>query len=204
MSNPGKMVIKYPRPPMSLVFPGSADGDPDIYIGGMDAAANISYLRAHCVGTVLNCAVNADIDYVERPYDPEAPADLNAYGYSPIRYYKLGLVDGPGNPPEMMLSGYFLLCGIVGQSMPDKPSYPNQRRGNILVNCRAGRSRSIGLLSLYLHLQHSGLFPKLDDALAHVRTAREIRPDEYFDAPNKYMIEAVEAAVAIVGRIDSS
>lgn len=197
------MVIKYPRPPMSLVFPSSADGDPDIYVGGMDAAANISYLQAHGVGVVLNCAVNADIDYVVRPYDPEAPADLNAYGYSPIRYYKLGLVDGPGNPPEMMLAGYYLLCGIVGQSMPDKPSYPNQTRGNILVNCRAGRSRSIGLVSLYLHLQHSGLFPNLADALAHVRTAREIRPDEYFDAPNKDMIEAVEVVAAIVHRTTS-
>ncbi len=194
------MVIKYPRPPMNLILQGTAVGDPDFYLGGMDAAADIGYLQEHGVGTVLNCAINADIDYVETPYDPVARAELNAYGYSPVRYYKLGLVDGPGNPPEMMLAGYYLLCGIVGQSMPNKPSYPNQTRGNILVNCRAGRSRSIGLLSLYLHLQHPGRFPKLEDALGHVRAAREIRKDEFFDAPNKDMIEAIETAAAMVRR----
>jgi hypothetical protein len=194
------MVIKYPRPPMNLIFQGTAEGDPDFYLGGMTAAADIGYLQEHGIGAVLNCAINADIDYVETLYDPKAPAEQNAYGYSPIRYYKLGLVDGPGNPPEMMLAGYYLLCGIVGQSMPDKPSYPNQTRGNILVNCRAGRSRSIGLLSLYLHLQHSARFPNLEDALGHVRAAREIRPDEYFDAPNKDMIEAIETAAVMVRR----
>ena len=189
---------------MNLIFQGPAASDPVFFLGGMAAAADIGYLRKHGVGSVLNCAVNADIDYVETPYDPEAPAHLRAYGYSPIRYYKLGLVDGPGNPPEMMLAGYYLLCGIVGQSMPAKPSYPNQTRGNILVNCRAGRSRSIGLLSLYLHLQHSSQFPRLEDALAHVRAAREIRPDEFFDAPNKDMIAAIKAAAAVVRDSNSS
>jgi hypothetical protein len=204
MSVPGKMTIRFQRPAMNLIFQSTKPGDPDIYLGGMAAAADITGLKKHGIGAVLNCAVNADVDFVETPYDPEAPSTLNTYGYSPIRYYKLGLVDGPGNPPEMMLAGYYLLCGIVGQSMPNKPSYPNQTRGNVLVNCRAGRSRSIGLLSLYLHLQHTSEFPKIEDALRHVRTAREIRPEEYFDAPNKDMIEAIEAAATMVHRSKST
>jgi myo-inositol-1(or 4)-monophosphatase len=169
----------------------------------MAAAADLGYLQEHNVGAVLNCAVNADIDYVHQPYDPEAPKKLNTYGYSPIRYYKLGLVDGPGNPPELMLAGYYLLCGIVGQIMPDKASYPNQFRGNILVNCRAGRSRSIGLMSIYLHLRHTDQFPKLEDAISHIQEAREIHPDERFDAPNSDIIDLIETAVTVIKGISS-
>ena len=202
MTAAGKMEIRYPRPPMSLVWEGRASAAPDIYVGGMEAAADISYLTEHGVGSVLNCSINADIDYVDVPYDAEARDDLNRYGYGPIRYYKLGLVDGPGNPPEMLLAGYYLLCGIIGQQMPDRPSYPNRDRGHVLVNCRAGRSRSIILVSLYLHLQHPGRFPNLADALTFVRAAREIRPDEFHEAPNSDLIEAAEWAVAAVGRLN--
>jgi hypothetical protein len=200
MTGAGKMVIKYPRPPMSLVWRGASPEAPDIYVGGMQAAADIDYLRGHGVGVVLNCSVNADIDYVETPYDPDAPDNLKKYGYSPIRYYKLGLVDGPGNPPEMMLAGYYLLCAITRQIMPEKPSYPNQERGHVLVNCRAGRSRSIILVSLFLHLQQRERFQSLADALFFVRRAREIRPDEFRDAPNQDMIEAAEWVVAEILR----
>ena len=135
MTDPGKMDIEYSRPKMSLVWRSVPPDDPDIFVGGMDAAADVGYLRQHGVGAVLNCAVNADIDYVDTPYDEDAPSTLNRYGYSPIRYYKLGLVDGPGNPPQMMLAGYYLLCGVVAQTMPDKASYPNQIRGNSPVHC---------------------------------------------------------------------
>jgi hypothetical protein len=187
---------------MSLVWEGRASAAPDIYVGGMEAAADISYLTEHGVGSVLNCSINADIDYVDVPYDAEARDDLNRYGYGPIRYYKLGLVDGPGNPPEMLLAGYYLLCGIIGQQMPDRPSYPNQERGHVLVNCRAGRSRSIILTSLYLHLQFGKRFPHLANALSFVRAAREIRPDEFYEAPNNDLVAAAEWAVAAVGRLN--
>ena len=202
MSVAGKMNIRYPRAPMNLVWNDPDPAGPDIFVGGMEAAADIDYLTRHGVGSVLNCSVNADIDYVDVPYDANAPERLQRYGYGPIRYYKLGLVDGPGNPPEMLLAGYFLLCGIIDQQMPDRPSYPNRDRGNVLVNCRAGRSRSIALLSLYLCLQHTGQFPDLAAALSFVRDAREIRPDEFHEAPNRDLVDAAEWAVAAVGRLN--
>jgi dual specificity phosphatase 3 len=186
---------------MSLVWPDPSPDAPDIYVGGMQAAADINGLRKHGIGCVLNCAINADIDCVQTPYDPDAPEYLNNYGYAPIRYYKLGLVDGPGNPPEMMLAGYYLLCGITRQTMPDKPSYPNQKRGHVLINCRAGRSRSIIMASLYLHLQKTERFKTLSEALLFVRKAREIRLGEYHDAPNNDMIEAAERAAALIAGI---
>ena len=189
---------------MNMVWQDPASAAPDLYVGGMEAAADINYLTEHGVGSVLNCSINADIDYVDVPYDAEARDDLNRYGYGPIRYYKLGLVDGPGNPPEMLLAGYYLLCGIIGQQMPDRPSYPNRDRGHVLVNCRAGRSRSIILVSLYLHLQHPGRFPNLADALTFVRAAREIRPDEFHEAPNSDLVEAAEWAVVAVDRFNRS
>ena len=68
----------------------------------------------------------------------------------------------------------------------------------MLVSCRAGRSRSIILLSLYLHLQKMERFQTLSDALSFVRHAREIRPDEFHDAPNGDMIRAAEVAAASI------
>jgi hypothetical protein len=187
---------------MNMVWQDRASSAPDLYVGGMEAAADIDYLTKHGVGSVLNCSINADINYVDVPYDADAPDDLKRYGYGPIRYYKLGLVDGPGNPPEMLLAGYYLLCGIIGQQMPERPSYPNRDRGHVLVNCRAGRSRSIILVSLYLRLQHAGQFPNLADALSFVRAAREIRPDEFHEAPNRDLVEAAEWAVTAVNRLN--
>lgn len=192
----GKMVIRYPRPPMNLVWQSTSPNAPGIFVGGMHAAADIGYLKENGVGTVLNCSVNADIDFVTTPYETESSEALNNFGYSPIRYYKLGLVDGPGNPPEMLMAGYYLLCGIASQSMPEKSSYPNQERGHILVNCRAGRSRSIVLVSMYLHLQKTAKFPTFDDALLFVRKSREIRPAEFHDAPNDHMISTAKQAIA--------
>ncbi len=44
---------------------------------------------------MFNCAVNLDFNYVgEAQSDPAAGI---ASGFAPIRYYKLGIVDGPGN-----------------------------------------------------------------------------------------------------------
>ena len=70
-----------------------------------------------------------------------------------MRYYKLGLIDGPGNPETMMLAGFYLLRGAFEQQLPEKATYPRRARGNVLVNCRGGRSRSVALVALFLAVE---------------------------------------------------
>ena len=81
-------------------------------------------------------------------------------GTAPFRVFKLGLVDGE-NPNGMMLGGYYILHGALRQTLPEKQSYPRREHGNVLVHCRGGRSRSIALVALYLHLQDPIRFPEL-------------------------------------------
>ena len=102
-----------------------------------------------------------------------------------------------------MLAGYYLLQGAFQQVLPDRASYPRRERGNVLVNCRGGRSRSVVLVSLFLHHTAPDLFPTLDDALNHVRTHRELRVDEWFEAPKPVLIEAARRASRWIDNIDA-
>ncbi|SMX29221.1 Dual specificity phosphatase, catalytic domain [Pelagimonas phthalicica] len=184
----------FDRPAMSLIAKGIGPHSADLYIGGMEAARDIKMLRERGVGIVVNCAVNLDINLVEQEILPEGGGKASA-GYGPLRYYKFGMIDGYGNPAAMMLSGYLLLRGAIHQNMPKRETYPFSDGGNILVNCRAGRSRSTALVSLFLHLECPDQFPRLEDAVAHVRTRRELRPEEWFEAPKPMLIEAAQKAV---------
>ncbi|WP_349295061.1 dual specificity protein phosphatase (plasmid) [Thioclava sp. 'Guangxiensis'] len=159
----------------------------DLYIGNKHAASDPALLAAHGIGTVLNCAVNLDINMVTRP-DPEAQ-EL-PFGWGPVRYYKLGIIDGAGNPAPMLLAGYYQLKGLIGQTLPDKPSYPWQGTGNILVNCRGGRSRSVTLVALFLHLECPDTYPTLQAAIDHIRVARALHPSEWPQAPKQVLVDA--------------
>ena len=56
----------------------------------------------------------------------------------------------------------------------------------------------MALAALYLHLQDPTRFPELEDAVAVVREKRGLPPEEWFEAPNKEIIDAAtEAARAI-------
>ena len=52
----------------------------------------------------------------------------------------------------------------------------------MLVNCRGGRSRSVALVG-FLHVEMPERYPTLESALAHVRTQRDLQPDEWFETP---------------------
>ena len=134
----GNEVI-FQHPAISLIETGLEPGGFSIYIGGTDAARDVGLLREHNISIVMNCAVNLDINYVTDPNEP-AEGEKCAHGTAPVRTFKLGLVDGPGNPEHMMLAGYLLLHSAVRQVLPDKASYPQRRQGNVLVHCRGGRS----------------------------------------------------------------
>lgn len=185
----------YPHPPLSLIVSQVPGWNFDLYIGGSTGAADLAELKKRGINTVINCAVNLDIDWVDMP----AAADpaLLRHGASPVRYYKLGLIDGPGNPPELLYAGYHQLRAALLQEMPDKPSYRNRIRGNVLINCRGGRSRSVSLVALFLYLECPQQFPTLEAAIAHIRSQRPLHPDEWFEAPKPEMVALAEHAIAM-------
>ncbi len=178
---------------ISLIETGLGPDQCSIYIGGTAAARDVGLLNECNITTVVNCAVNLDINYVSDPVEG-ADGDKCAHGVGPVRVFKLGLVDGDGNTEDMMLASYLLLDGAIRQTIPEKRSYPLRRKGNILVHCRGGRSRSSALVALYLHLRCMETFPSLDSALAHVRERRGLHPDEWSTAPKPMLVEAARLA----------
>ncbi|MBD9375053.1 dual specificity protein phosphatase family protein [Rhizobium sp. ARZ01] len=183
----------YARPAISLIAEGLGPHRATLYIGGSDGARDLGLLRRHGITTVVNCAVNLDINFVRSP-SSATDGDLCADGFADIRYYKLGMIDGEGSPDTMMLGAYYILDGALRQSMPKRATYPFQDGGNVLVNCRGGRSRSVSLVALFLHKQQPHLYPTLDDALAVIRERRELRPDEWFETPKPMLYEAARRA----------
>ena len=172
------------------------DLEPDnvsLYMGGTDAARDIALLREHNISTVVNCAVNLDINYVLEPHEHRI-GDKCAHGVGPIRTYKLGLVDGHGNSNDMMLASYLLLDGAIRQTIPVKSTYPRREKGNVLVHCRGGRSRSAALLALFLNLHKPEKYRTLDCALAHVRKRRGLHPSEWSTAPKPVLVESARLA----------
>ena len=188
-----KFAPVYDRPTVSLISEGLGPDGVSLFIGGSEGARDLVLLEKNGITTVINCAVNLDINYVDVPNLP-ASAGKCAAGSGSVRSYKIGLIDGAGNPKKMLLAGYYILDGAMNQTMPDKPSYPYKERGNVLVHCRGGRSRSVALVALYLHRQQPNAFPELDDAIQHVRIMRRLREDEWFETPKPVLIEAARHA----------
>lgn len=173
------------RDPMHLIA-RDFDGV-DLYVGNRQAASSPALLAQNGINAVLNCALNLDVNLVDAP----SPDSRNQpFGRAQIRYYKLGLIDGPGNPAELLLAGYLQLRGLMRQQMPAKVTYPWPSGGHVLVNCRGGRSRSVILVSLFLHLERSATYPTLADAIEHVRQMRQLDPLEWPSAPKPVLIEA--------------
>jgi hypothetical protein len=196
-----KQAPRYDRPKLSLVADNVQPYGVDFYIGGMEGASDIDLLRANNITTVVNCAVNLDFNFVTQPLSPAE--QTVSYGFGDIRYYKLGLIDGPGNPETMVLAGYYLLKGALEQRLPEKPTYPYRDKGNVLVNCRGGRSRSVTLVALFLSIAEPQRFPSFDAALQHVREKRELRPDEWFETPKPMLLDAARRASAWIGMIEA-
>ncbi|MAM12828.1 MAG: protein phosphatase [Rhizobiaceae bacterium] len=190
----------YDRPEISLIEERLEPYGIAVYVGGREGMSNLPLLRKHNITTVVNCAVNLDINVVDTP-DPEMEEGHLTYGHGAYRYYKLGLVDGAGNAETMILAGYYQLLGALSQILPNRASYPLRERGNLLVNCRGGRSRSVALVALLLHKQMPDRYPTLEVALDHVRTRRELRPDEWFEAPKPMLVEATRKASAWIDMI---
>jgi hypothetical protein len=193
---------RYDRPNLSLIEPDLPGYGVDLFIGGMEGAGDLVGLRERNITTVVNCAVNLDFNYAVSPFPEEANPDA-IYGIGAVRYYKLGLIDGDGNPETMMLAGFYMLRGALSQKLPERPTYPRREKGNVLVNCRGGRSRSVALVALFLHIEARAKYPTLDSALDHVRARRELRPDEWFETPKPMLVDAARRAAEWIALIDS-
>lgn len=190
------------RPHLSLIQKNLPGWDVDLYIGGREAVSTPDLLESHGIKVIVNCAVNFDVNLVGADQSVEDGRIASGPGF--LRYYKLGLVDGPGNADTMLMAGYYLLRGALSQSFPEKPSYPHRDKGNVLVNCRAGRSRSVSLVSLFLHLEMPALYPTLASAIDHVRDRRQLHPDEWFETPKPELIHAVERAAEMIRLIETN
>ncbi len=191
---------RYDRPKVSMVFEGVPPYGLDLFVGGKDGAIDELVLRANNITTVVNCAVNLDLDYLTDT-SRRKKGEFRA-GPGALRYYKLGLVDDAGNPETMMLAGYYLLKGAFTQVMPARDSYPNRKAGHVLLCCRGGRSRSVAMAALFLHASLPQHFRRLEDALLHVRTCRQLRPDEWFETPKPVLVEAARRAARWIRLVD--
>ena len=181
--------------PLSLIERNLPGSGVDLYIGDSRAASDPELLAGNNIVMVLNCAVNLDINLVVEA-DPKAT--VLPYGPGFVRYYKLGIIDGPGNPAPMLLAGYYQLAGLLQQRFPDRATYPRRESGNILVNCRGGRSRSVALAALYLHLEWAERYPTLESAIEHVRTARGLSPKTRYKRPKPVLLESAYWAADMV------
>lgn len=190
----------YARPAISLIAENLGPQGAALYIGGSEGARDLGLLRRKGITTVVNCAVNLDINFVRAVADE---GDLRPTGYAEIRYYKLGLIDGEGSPDTMLLGAYYILDGALRQTMPKRETYPFPDGGNVLVNCRSGRSRSVALVALFLHKQQPHLYPTIDRAIAVIREKRELRPDEWFETPKPMLYAAARRASEWIEMIEN-
>ncbi len=182
---------------MNMIAEAIGPHDAVLYIGDQLAASNDALLRAHDITCVLNCAVNLDINYVDQTLDNSVGSDYRVFGFAPVRSAKVGMIDGPGNSPAHLISACHLIDAMLHQNIPEKETYPIKRAGNILVHCRGGRSRSVAVSALYLHLKYPGHWPTFDEALQYVRDKRRIQPEEYHEAPKEDLLVLVRHVLSL-------
>jgi hypothetical protein len=175
----------------------------DLFISGKEGASDLKLLRENGITTVVNCAVNLDFNFVEQP-QIVSDHEGSVYGPGEIRYYKIGLIDGDGNPDTQMVAAHYILRAALEQILPDKPSYPRRERGSVLINCRGGRSRSVAVVALFLHMTLPVEFPTLDDAISFVRVKRELLENEWYKAPKPVLAEAARRAAGWITTIDAA
>ncbi|WP_307371150.1 dual specificity protein phosphatase family protein [Peteryoungia aggregata] len=190
-------------PTLSLIYEHHPTYGVDLFISGKEGASDLDLLRRNGITTVVNCAVNLDFNYVRQPQAVSDPQG-SIFGPGEIRYYKIGLIDGAGNPETQMVAAHYILRAALEQVMPDKPSYPRRERGNILVNCRGGRSRSVAVVALFLHLTLPEEFPTLDAAIALIRKRRELPANEWYKAPKPVLADAALQAAQWIRAIDAA
>ena len=126
-------------------------------------------------------AINSDFDAtLNVAIDLDIEDDLDEVVIRRLKRHKVGLVDGPGNPPLRMVAALVLLHTIVESGI------------TVLVHCHAGMSRSVMVVAAYLDI--TGAMP-LDDALAKIMPLRQV--EQYSQA----MYSLAKAAIPIAKQV---
>ncbi|HBM59203.1 MAG TPA: protein phosphatase [Citreicella sp.] len=154
------------RPLLWPVDAAPGPGLSGLWLGNLAAAEEAQALQGAGITTTLNLAMNLN----------PGPLALPQGGH--VRRHQIGLLDGPGNAPQLLAAAVLLIDGLASCYTPPKPHYPPHQPGGLLVHCRGGRSRSVTVLALWLHLRRGAQFPTLEAALAHLRQLRAL-PDSY-------------------------
>ncbi|MBN9887317.1 dual specificity protein phosphatase family protein [Salipiger abyssi] len=131
-----------------------------LWLGNLPAAEDAQALHAHGITATLNLAMNI------------FPGPLSLPHGTQVRRYQIGMIDGAGNAPQTLAAAVQLIDGLAAGYTPGKPHYPAHRPGGLLVHCRGGRSRSVTVLALWLHLRRRESYPDLATALSHLRALR--------------------------------
>lgn len=131
-----------------------------LYLGNLAAAEDAASLDAAGITETLNVSINI------------FPGPLALKDGTQIRRYQIGLIDGAGNDPHLLAAAVLTLEGLMNGYVPAKPHYPQHRKGNILIHCRGGRSRSVTVLALWLARQLPQQFTNFDAAVAFLRQLR--------------------------------
>jgi len=184
------------KPPLSPVAHHVGPARVTLYVGDQMAAADPELLIDHGITAVLNCAYDLDINYVGAAGAKHAGTAAVPFGMAPFRVAKVGLIDGPGNPPSLLATACHALDGLLHQEAPESPHAEPIAAGNVLVHCRAGLSRSVTVAALYLHLKHPDRWPRYEDALDQVRLRRGFASTEYSLAPTPGMRALAKAFLA--------
>lgn len=131
-----------------------------LYVGNLAAVCDEATLVAHNITSTLNVSLNITV-----------PPLQFADGMH-VRRANVGLIDGGGNIASHMAGAVLALHGLLTQASPGKPYYPAHRCGNVMVNCRGGRSRSVTVLAVYMALMNPQRWGDLNAAVSHIRNLR--------------------------------
>ncbi|TYC61730.1 dual specificity protein phosphatase family protein [Rhodobacterales bacterium] len=148
------------RPLLFPVIEGVGPHEKTLYLGNLAAAENAEQLMAVDITETLNVSINM------------FPGPLILPDGVHVRRYQIGMIDGAGNSPYLMAAAVHAVEGLMRGYVPAKPHYPKHRKGNILVHCRGGRSRSVALIALWLATFAEEGFGGFEAALVHLRTLR--------------------------------
>lgn len=158
---------------------------PGLFLGNFTAASDAASLARNGITQTLNLAVNID------------SLPLTLMDGTVIRRAKIGLIDGPGNHPAHLAAAVLAIEGMLAQAAPGKPSYPDHRRGALLVHCRGGRSRSVAALALWMVRSEPGAWAEATDAVETLRRLRGLGPEQ----PNGAMLDSMQAAARLLQSI---
>lgn len=123
-----------------------------IAIGNKRDLLNPRKLQKEGIEAVLNLAIHLDANMF-----PEDKS-MQKSDHFPLDYNKVGMYDSDNNRPETLMAAVLILEQLL------------ERHEKVLVNCRAGASRSVTTVCLYL-VKNEGM--TFDEALALVKSKRE-------------------------------